>query len=45
MLQYSYNLSERHLEAVKWYKKAAQQGLAEADRVLAFCYSQGYGRE
>ncbi len=30
-------------EAVRWLRKAADQGLAEAQYVLASCYEEGYG--
>ena len=31
------------LEAVKWYRKAADQGLAEAQINLGVCYANGNG--
>jgi hypothetical protein len=36
---------ENHEEAFKWYKKAAEQGLAAAQYNLAFCYNKGKGTE
>lgn len=32
-----------HSEAVRWYRKAADQGLAEAQCELAYMYRDGYG--
>lgn len=34
---------EAYVEAVKWYRKAAEQGHAEAMRSLGICYQEGYG--
>ena len=31
------------VEAVKWYKKAAEQGDVKAQYCLGFCYAQGQG--
>lgn len=33
------------VEAVNWYRKAAEQGMAEAQSGLGWCYSKGYGVE
>jgi TPR repeat protein len=30
-------------EAVKWYRKAAEQGLAETQNHLGICYELGHG--
>ena len=30
-------------EAVKWYRKAAEQGIAEAQFNFGACYASGYG--
>ena len=35
--------TEAETEAVKWFLKAAEQGHAEAQAVLALCYSNGQG--
>ena len=32
-----------HIEAVRWYRKAAEQGYAEAQFHLGYCYYAGYG--
>jgi len=32
-----------YAEAVKWYRKAAGQGHAEAQSCLGFCYAKGQG--
>jgi hypothetical protein len=34
-----------HTNAVSWYRKAAEQGLAEAQLALAACYAHGRGVE
>ena len=34
---------QNYLEAVKWYRKAADQGQASAQNALGYCYSQGNG--
>lgn len=44
-----FNLGERYYEAqdyaeaVKWYRKAAEQGVGEAQRMLGNCYYLGHG--
>ena len=38
----AYN-TQNYTEAVKWYRKAAEQGNADAQNNLGFCYSKGYG--
>ena len=47
-LAYDYQHGLRHLncdktEAVKWYRKAAEQGCTEGQYQLALCYERGYG--
>lgn len=39
----SYYESEDYAEAVKWYRKAAEQGLAVAQNDLGVCYENGEG--
>ena len=36
-------VKKNYKEAVKWYRLAAEQGLAVAQYNLAFCYYNGYG--
>jgi len=36
-------IAEACIEAVKWYRQAADQGHAKAQRRLGFCYYGGYG--
>ena len=36
-------LKVNQYEAVKWYRKAAEQGLAEAQSALGSCYANGRG--
>jgi len=33
-----------YVEAVKWYRKAAEQNYAEAQSNLGLCYEKGQGR-
>ena len=37
-------MPQDYAEAAKWYRKAAEQGYAEAQYFLAFMYSLGRGR-
>jgi len=37
--------AKNHTEAVKWFKKAAEQGDGEAENCLALCYDNGEGVE
>ena len=39
----SYYKNEQFIEAVKWYRKAAEQGYAAAQYSLGFCYDFGKG--
>jgi TPR repeat protein len=39
----SLGMAEDYMEAVKWYRKAAEQGHAQAQSSLGFCYRQGNG--
>ena len=34
---------ENKSAAVKWYEKAAEQGIANAQYNLGYCYEKGYG--
>src|SRR5947199_354183 len=36
-------VAQDHAEAVKWYRKAAEQNLAEAQYNLGVCYANGTG--
>ena len=36
-------MPQDYAEAVKWYRKAAGQGHAEAQSCLGFCYAKGQG--
>ncbi len=36
---------QSYSEAVKWFRKAAEQGDAAAQRALGVCYDNGYGVE
>jgi TPR repeat protein len=38
-----FGLTTNFVEAVKWYRKAAEQNLAEAQYSLGFCYAKGEG--
>lgn len=38
-----YYKAKNYVEAVKWYRKAAEQGLAEAQYNLGVCYANGQG--
>ena len=38
-----YYNEQNYIEAVKWYRKAAEQGHSEAQTNLGFCYDQGHG--
>jgi TPR repeat protein len=38
-------VEQDHAEAVKWYRKAAEQGHADAQNNLGFCYEKGWGVE
>lgn len=38
-----YYNQQNYIEAVKWYRKAAEQGHAGAQRVLGDCYYSGDG--
>ena len=40
---YDYDHSGNYTEAVKWYRKAADQGYAGAQCNLGYCYSKGNG--
>ena len=42
-LAYHCKLGGNHLDAVKWYRKAAEQGVANAQFFLAECYDNGKG--
>jgi len=35
--------SKEYAEAIKWYRKAAEQGHAEAQHRLGFCYANAKG--
>jgi TPR repeat protein len=37
------SVPQNYLEAVKWYRKAAEQGYAFAQKTLAFMYLKGHG--
>jgi len=37
--------SQSYIEAVKWFRKAAEQGYAEAQNNLGYCYEYGQGVE
>ena len=39
----SYQMSENYTQAVYWYRKAADQGVAEAQHNLGLCYADGKG--
>ena len=43
MYDKGYGVPQNFIEAVKWYKKAAEQGNASAQNNLAFLYDKGYG--
>ncbi|MDR1382910.1 MAG: hypothetical protein LBJ67_03540 [Planctomycetaceae bacterium] len=43
--QYGYGVSENPTEAIKWYRKAAEQGFAPACCNLGNCYYQGIGSD
>ena len=36
-------VAQNYAEAVKWYSKAANQGVAEAQSKLGYCYYEGIG--
>ena len=36
-------MAKDHVEAVKWYRKAAEQNYAEAQYNLGVCYTNGQG--
>lgn len=38
-----YDNKKDYVEAVKWYRKAAEQGQADAQTNLGYCYEKGYG--
>jgi len=42
---HGYRISKDKAEAVKWFRKAAEQGFAPAQNILAFCYDNGEGVE
>ena len=42
---YGWGVAEDEEEAVKWYRKAAEQGYAGAQNDLGLCYKNGYGVE
>ena len=39
----SYFLAANYEEAVRWYRKAAEKGNAEGQRMLGYCYDHGLG--
>ena len=43
MFQTGKGVAQDHAEAVRWYRKAADQGLAEAQFALGFGYANGQG--
>ena len=43
MYEKGYGVSKDYSEAVKWYRKAAEQGDAEAQNNLGQMYRNGYG--
>jgi TPR repeat protein len=38
-------VAKDHGEAVKWWRKAADQGNADAQRAMGRCYAKGFGVE
>jgi TPR repeat protein len=42
---YGFGVEEDDDEALKYYRKAAELGYADAMNAIAWCYSQGYGVE
>ena len=38
-----YGVKQDYSEALKWYSKASEQGLAEAQNNLGFMYCHGWG--
>jgi TPR repeat protein len=42
---YGFGVEEDNDEALKYYRKAAELGHADAMNAIAWCYSQGYGVE
>ena len=43
LLRQRQGVAKDHAEAVKWYRKAAEQNLAEAQTNLGSCYANGQG--
>ena len=43
MISQTSGVSQNYAEAVKWYSKAAEQGDADAQYNLGWCYYYGYG--
>ena len=39
----SFRQAKNYAEAVKWYRKAADQGLSDAQFRLGYCYAKGEG--
>ena len=39
----AYGVAQDYAEAVKWYRRAAEQGIAEAQHNLGFMYHEGQG--
>ena len=43
MYDLGYGVPQDYAEAVKWYRRAAEQGLAKAQTNLGFMYNDGQG--